>query len=57
MLEGDLLIQNLEINSSITDLLKKNGYPEDTIKAVIILYSQPTNKDRRIQSRNTENVL
>ncbi len=57
MLEGDLLIQNLEINSAITDLLKKNGYTEDIIKTVITLYSQPTNKNRRIQSRNNKNVL
>ena len=40
MLERDFLIQNLEINSTITDLLKKNGYPEKTIKTVITLYSQ-----------------
>jgi len=42
MLEGDLLTEDTEINSALTDLLKKNGYPEDTIKTVVALYSQPT---------------
>ncbi len=42
MVEGDLLTEDMEINSTITDLLKKNGYPEDTIKMVVTLYSQPT---------------
>ena len=53
MIEDDLLIQNLEINSTITDLLKKNGprrYNKNSHNTI-----QPTSKIK--QSRNTENVL
>ncbi len=42
MLERDLCMENLEISSAITDLLKKNGYPEDKIKTVVTLYNQTT---------------
>jgi len=42
MAERAFMKENFEISSSINDLLKKKGYPEETIKTVIRLYSQPT---------------
>jgi hypothetical protein len=54
MLERDFLIQNLEINSTITDLLKKKRIPRKNNKNSHNTI-QPTSKIK--QSRNTENIL